>query len=166
MGFTTTCSLRRSTITLSCSTSSFLGCWFFARAGDIATCLDALPNWFTLVLKIFECLVHQITSQRLVKDWLIECYDFISEASSDEIIQRYLHLLAGVEWSLSPRLRDQQRLISLVQSILRGVKLVQWSFDALELTGKCAHWLLDQRLWHLRAASWNLSNFKHHFCLV
>ena len=42
------------------------------------------------VLKVFEDIVHNIASQRLIEELWVEAHDFIRETTADEFIDRHL----------------------------------------------------------------------------
>ena len=111
MRLTTATSLRGTSVTLTSGTSSLLRSWFLARTCNISACLDALPNGFTLVLKVFKHFMSEVSSQGLVKQVLIECDDLVGEAAIDEAVDGHLQLLSEVEGTLSPRLLHKKGLL-------------------------------------------------------
>ena len=125
MGLTTTGSLRCTLVTLTRSASSLLWSRLLARTGHITASLDPFPNRLSLVLEVFECLVNEISPQRLIEIFLVKCNDLISEPTGDEAVDRHIHVLARVKGPLSPWLTDEQGLISLGEAELGRVKLIQ-----------------------------------------
>lgn len=77
------------------------------------------------MFKVLEYFVHEIAPQRLVKQVLVKCDDFVGEATINETINGDLKLLLEVEWLLRPRLLNQKRLLGSGQSVGAWVKLVQ-----------------------------------------
>ena len=105
VGFTTAGPLRGTSVTLTGRTSAFLRHGLLARAGDIAACLDALPDGLPQVLVVFEDVVDDVSSKRLIEVLLVQLNKLVGESTGDKVVDGHCQSLFGIERSLAPWLR-------------------------------------------------------------
>ena len=82
MGYTTTSTLWRSLVALSSSAGSFLWSWFLSRPCNVTYCLCSFPDALPSMFEVFKYVVHYVSSERIVKDTLVEVNDFTCCISS------------------------------------------------------------------------------------